>query len=119
MIKERIPGTFYIKSGLLSGYTFRGYMCKSITANAIAAVTTAGLAATLTIFLMPGVVPEAKAYSQVTVMLPALAVVDRLPAIERGDACSSRGWPNYEQSCLFDLRTPAKEARPIRIIVLR
>ncbi len=91
-------------------------MFKSIAANAITAVTTAALAATLTVLLMPGVVPEAKAYSQGNV-LPAVA--DRLPEIARGNACSSRGWPNYEQNCLFDLRTPAKEARPIRIIVLR
>lgn len=94
-------------------------MFKSITANAITAVTTAALAATLTIFLTPGVVPEAKAQSQVTVMLPAPAVADRLPVISKGNACSSRGWPNYEQSCLFDLRTPAKEVRTVRVIVPR
>ena len=94
-------------------------MFKSITANAIAAVTTAALAATLTIFLTPGAVPEAKAHSQVTVMPPAPAVADRLPAIAKGNACSSRGWPNYEQSCLFDLRTPAKEVRTVRVIVPR
>ena len=94
-------------------------MFKSITANAITAVTVAALAATLTIFSTAGAIPEAKAHSQGTLVLPAPAVADRLPAIARGDACSSRGWPNYEQNCLFDLRTPAKEARPIRIIVLR
>lgn len=98
-------------------------MFKSITANAIAAVTTAALAATLTIFLTPGVVPEAKAHSQVTVMLPAPApapaVADGLSAIAKGNACSSRGWPNYEQSCLFDLRTPAKEVGTVRVIVPR
>ena len=92
-------------------------MFKSITANAITAVATAALAATLTIFLTPGVVPEAKAHSQVTVMLPAPAVADAIPA--RGSACSSRGWPNYEQSCLFDLRTPANEVRTVRVIGLR
>jgi hypothetical protein len=94
-------------------------MFKSITANAIIAVTVAALAATLTIFLTPGVVLEAKAHSHVTVMLPAPAEADRLPAIATGNACSSRGWPHYEQSCLFDLRTPAKEVRTVRVIVLR
>jgi hypothetical protein len=94
-------------------------MFKSITANAIIAVTTAGLAATLTIFFTPGVVPEAKAHSQVTVMLPSPAVADGIPAFTRGSACSPRGWPYYEQSCLFDLRTPADEVRTVRVIGIR
>jgi hypothetical protein len=94
-------------------------MFKSITANAITAVATAALAATLTIFLTPGVVPEAKAHAQVTGMLPPPAVATGIPAIARGSACSSRGWPNYEQSCLSDLRTPANEVRTVRVISLR
>ena len=93
-------------------------MFKSITANAITAVTTAALAATLTIFLTPGVVPEAKAHPQAAVVLPAPALADSLPAIAKGTACSSRGWPNYEQGCLFDLRTPANGLRTVRVIVL-
>ncbi len=93
-------------------------MFKSITANAITAVATAALAATLTIFLTPGVVPEAKAHPQATVALPAPALADSLPAIAKGNACSSRGWPNYEQGCLFDLRTPANDLRTVRVIVL-
>ena len=94
-------------------------MFKSITANAITAVTTAALAAAVTIFLTPGVVPEAKAHAPVTVMLPASVMAEGLPAIATGNACSSRGWPNYEQSCLFDLRTPTKEIRTVRVIVPR
>jgi hypothetical protein len=94
-------------------------MFKSITANEITAVTAAALAATLTIFLTPGVVPEAKAHSQVTVMLPPLALADRVPAIAKVNACLPRGWPYYEQSCLFDLRTPADEVRTVRVIGLR
>jgi hypothetical protein len=94
-------------------------MFKSITANAITAVATAALAATLTIFLTPGVVPEAKAHSQVTVMLPPPAVADRVPAMAKATACSPRGWPYYEQSCLFDLRTLANEVRTVRVIGLR
>ena len=93
-------------------------MFKSITANAIAAVTIAALVATLTIFLTPGVVPEANAHPEMTVALPAPALVDRFPAIAKGNACSSRGWPNYEQGCLFDLRTPANDLRTVRVIVL-
>ena len=94
-------------------------MFKSVAANAITAVATAALAATLTIFLTPGVVPEAKAQPQATVALPAPALADSLPAIAKGNACSSRGWPNYEQDCLFDLRTPANDPRTVRVIVLR
>jgi hypothetical protein len=90
-------------------------MFKSITLNAIAAVATATLVATLTIFLTPGVVPEAKAYPQVTVALPALV----LPPIAKGNACSSRGWPHFEQGCLFDVRVPANDVRgSVRVIGL-
>jgi hypothetical protein len=92
-------------------------MFKSITANAITAVATATLAATLTIFVMPGAVPEAKAHSQVTAM-PATDVADG-PAIASANACSLRGWPHYEQSCLFDLRMSSKEIMTVRVIVLR
>jgi hypothetical protein len=56
-------------------------MFKSITANAITAVTVAALPATLMIFLTPGVVLEAKAHS-----LPAPAETDPLPAIATGNA---------------------------------
>jgi len=91
-------------------------MFKSITANAITAVATAALAATLTIFLTPGVVPEAKAHSQ---MLPPPALADGVPAIAKLTACPPRGWPYYEQSCLSDLRTPANEVRAVRVIGLR
>jgi hypothetical protein len=44
---------------------------------------------------------------------------DRLPILAKGAACSSLGWPNYEQGCLFDMRRPADEMRTVRIIVLR
>jgi hypothetical protein len=92
-------------------------MFKSITLNTIAAVATAALAATLTIFLTPGAVPEAKAYPQVTPSLPAM--VDSLPSNAKGNACSSRGWPHFEQGCLFDVRVPANDLRAkVRVIVL-
>jgi len=98
-------------------------MFKSICMNAIVAVTTAALAATLTIFVAPDAMPEAKAHAQ-DLVLPATApaMAGRLPAIaqgEKGNACSSRGWPHYEQNCLFDLRTSSNEARTVRLIVLR
>jgi hypothetical protein len=44
---------------------------------------------------------------------------DRLPIAVRGTACSQRGWPNFEQTCQFDLRRPANAARAVRVIALR
>ena len=100
-------------------------MLKSISANAIVAVTTAALAVTSTIFIATGAIPEANAHSQ-NLMLPvqtsAPTVADRLPEIAKGakgSACSARGWPHYEQSCLFDVRRSADEVRTVRLIVLR
>jgi hypothetical protein len=43
---------------------------------------------------------------------------DRLPARVTGTACSTLGWPHYEQSCLFDSRRPAAEPRTVRVIAL-
>ena len=94
-------------------------MFKSINAIAISAVATAGLIAG-SVALSTSVVPEAKAEAQVmdTLNQPR-AKSDRLPVLPRGAACSSRGWPYYEQSCQFDLRKPLDEARTIRFIALR
>jgi hypothetical protein len=99
-------------------------MLKSNCANAIVAVITAALVVTSTIFIATGAIPQADAQSQ-NLMLPvqtsAPTVPDRLPEIAqgvKGSACSSRGWPHYEPSCLFDLRT-VDEARTVRLIVLR
>jgi hypothetical protein len=44
---------------------------------------------------------------------------DRLPVFVKGTACSSLGWPHYEQTCQFDMRRAAGEARTVRVIVLR
>src|SRR5215212_7789612 len=43
---------------------------------------------------------------------------DRLPMRSTGSACSSLGWPHYEQSCLFDLRRSADAARTVRVLDL-
>ena len=48
-----------------------------------------------------------------------LAKADRLPVRTRGAACSSRSWPDYDQDCVFDLRSPAHTARTIRVVALR
>ncbi len=47
------------------------------------------------------------------------AKTDRLPLAVKGAACSSRGWPDFEPKCQFDIRENAGEARAVRIIALR
>ena len=49
--------------------------------------------------------PPAKAQPQVLSadFEHALAKGDRLRPLVKGSACSARSWPNYDQSCQFDL----------------
>jgi hypothetical protein len=94
-------------------------MFKSIIAIAITTVATAGLMAGLMAF-STSVVPEAKAEAQVMdAFHQPYAKGNRLAVPPRGAACSSRGWPYYEQGCQFDLRKPADESRTVRVIALR
>jgi hypothetical protein len=94
-------------------------MFKSVSATSIAAIAAAALVAGLAVFFTSAV-PQARAESRVEGALPQpLAKSDRLPVLVTGAACSSRGWPHYEQSCQFDLRRPAGEAPTVRIIALR
>jgi len=44
---------------------------------------------------------------------------DRLTLALKGAACSTHGWPDFERSCQFDLRTSANEGQKVRIISLR
>ncbi len=94
-------------------------MFKSITAQLIIAVAAAAIAAGLVVFLTSAV-PEVRAESLVedAVHQPH-AQDDRLPILVKVTACSARGWPHYEQSCIFDMRRPTNEARTVRIIALR
>jgi hypothetical protein len=92
-------------------------MLKSITAKSITAIAAAAFVASLAGF-SPSAVPAAKAASDVKGEQP-LAKGDRLSALVRGAACSSRSWPYYDQNCRFDLRKPANEAPTVRIIALR
>jgi hypothetical protein len=78
---------------------FKSVTGKSITA--IAAIAAAGLVASLATFSTSGV-PKTKAAG------------DHLPALAKGAACSSHGWPYYEQTC-----QSGNAARAVRIIPLR
>lgn len=69
--------------------------------------------------LLPGV-PEVKAEPQAGVAShQAYPKGDRLPLLAKGAACSTLGWPNYEQGCLFDKSQPADAMRTVRVIALR
>jgi len=44
---------------------------------------------------------------------------DPPPVLQKGAACSSRAWPNYEPRCQFDKRRPSGEMPTVRIIAIR
>jgi hypothetical protein len=90
-------------------------MIKFTATKTVAAMAAAALLAGSAV-LFASIAPEARAETQVE---GSLSKSDRLPVLEMGAACSSHGWPYYEQSCQFDLRRPAHEARTVRIIALR
>jgi hypothetical protein len=94
-------------------------MLKSDTAKSIAAIAVAAVVAGVATLLTAGV-PDAKAEPQADAALhQPYAKNDVIRALAKGTECSSRGWPHYEQSCLFDLRGAANEARTVRVIVVR
>jgi hypothetical protein len=63
---------------------------------------------------------EVRAEPQVETALHQLhAKADRLPVVVKGAACSTRGWPHYEQKCQFDRRRPAGDVQTVRIIAVR
>ena len=89
-------------------------------ATAIASVSVIMVAALIggvTVFLSGVLQVRAEAPAEVAVQ-QTHAKGDRLPVL-KGTACSSRGWPHYEQSCQFDMRRSADEPRTVRVIALR
>jgi hypothetical protein len=94
-------------------------MIKLTNATSSTAVSAAVLGITLAA-VFASVAPQARAEPQIApVVHQPLAKADRLPVPTKGAACSSRSWPYYDQDCLFDRRSPAHEARTIRVIALR
>lgn len=96
--------------------------------KSLIAIAAAALVAGLVVFLT-AVAPEAEAgtqsATQAAIQAANLAEAasrqprakgDRLAVFVKGAACSPRGWPHYEQTCLFDLRR--SEVRKVRIIDL-
>jgi hypothetical protein len=73
----------------------------------------------LAVFLISGVL-DARAKPVTTVAVQQTqGKGDRLPILQKGAACSSRGWPNYEPKCQFDMRRPLAAMPTVRIIALR
>ena len=94
-------------------------MLKSIAGQSITAVAAAALVAGLAVFLT-SVAPEAKAEAPAkSSPHQAHAKGDRLPLPVTGARCSSQSWPNYDQSCQFDLRKRVTDTNPVRVIALR
>ena len=89
-------------------------MFKIITMQSAAAVAAAAFLAGTTVILT-SVAPPANAMPQIALMNDALAKPAQVsPAITLA-ACSSRGWPYYDQNCL---RRSAGDVRQVRMINL-
>jgi hypothetical protein len=93
-------------------------MSKLITTKSVTVAAAAAIAAGMAIFMT--VAFQAKAPTQVTsaVVERILAKGAQLRPLVKGAACSARSWPNYEQTCQFDLRTSADHVRPVRVLDL-
>ncbi len=76
--------------------------------KAFAAIFAAALVAGA-IVAIPGLTANVEAH-----MLPAKG--DRLDLKTYGSACSERGWPYYETSCLRNTGSPTRQAHPVRIV---
>jgi hypothetical protein len=85
------------------------------SAGAIMAITFIGGSA---IFLSGVLEVRAESPVEVAAQRPH-AKGDRLPVFFKGTACSSLGWPHYEQACQFDMRRSADDVRIVRVLALR
>jgi hypothetical protein len=92
-------------------------MLKSLRAKLIAVGGTAAFFAALTAVLVAAA-PAAKAAPQTQDGIQSHMKSDRLAMRSTGAACSSHGWPHYEQSCQFDLSRSADVARTVRVLDL-
>ena len=85
-------------------------MFKQITRIATAALVAGAVAFAITVS------PEANDHKVVQGQHSAKG--DRLPLAVKGTACSQHSWPNFEQRCQFDFRSPADKARTVRVIAI-
>ena len=82
-----------------------GATMTKILAAVFAAATLAGVAV-----MIPGLTPQVEAHNY------AIKKGDRLDARTYGTACSERGWPYFETTCLRDISSPTRQARTVRIV---
>ena len=87
-------------------------MLKNTAVSSLAAVAAAALVAGLVVS-PAAIVPPANAEPA------ALARVVPTDTLIGDGPCSLQGWPYYERSCYFDLRTPGTEMGHVRVIALR
>jgi hypothetical protein len=73
-----------------------------------AAVLVASFAAGIAV-TAPGVTPQVEAHTYATKSEP-------VEVRNYGAACSERGWPYFEISCLRDTNSPTHEARAVRMV---
>jgi hypothetical protein len=83
-------------------------MLKIVVAAIAAAAILAGVAV-----LVPGISDEVSASTP-----QPLAKGDRLDFRPVGAACSERGWPHYEASCLRNLTSATRQAKQVRIVTV-
>ena len=95
---------------------FRPFRAPVVAAVASVGVITAAAAIVgLAVFFVSGAT-EVKADPAIKLAAYHHAKADRLPLLAMGAACSSLGWPHYEQKCQFDRRRHYDDARPVRIV---
>jgi hypothetical protein len=94
-------------------------MLKFITMKSVTVAAAATIAAGITAFFIT-LAPTAKAQPTVITAVAehVLAKGDRLRPLVKGATCSARSWPNYEQTCQFDLRISADQVRQVRVVDL-
>jgi hypothetical protein len=97
---------------------FSSFNAPRVTTASIGLLLAAASIGGLTVFLSSVMQVRAEATVEVATQ-PTHVKGDRLPVLVRGTACSSLGWPYFEQACQFDMRRSADEARTVRVIVLR
>ena len=91
----------------------------SITTIAASALIVAGALLAGSVVFLTSIAPDAKAETlAASALIPVPAKSDRLPAPMKGSACSSQSWPNYDQTCQFDLRQAAGDVVKVRVVNL-
>ena len=93
-------------------------MLRSRLAHSVIAAAALALCSSLMLVALVAA-PAATAEAQDNVTYVTHGKADRLDASRKGVACSERGWPHYEQQCLFDRTRANNEAGSIRVIAIR